>query len=61
MFYTFTKKWLNTVKDKVGDKFQDLTSAAWKLSVFEVFSDPNEGKYGPEKLRIRTLFTQCRF
>ena len=25
------------------------------LSVFS----PNAGKYGPEKLRIRTLFTQC--
>ena len=24
-----------------------------------VFS-PNAGKYGPEKLRIRTLFMQCR-
>ena len=45
----------------------------WKVSVFGVFlvhifphSDwirrifsPNAGKYGPEKLRIRTLFTQC--
>ena len=27
------------------------------LSVFS----PNPGKYGPEKLRIRTLFTQCFF
>ena len=25
---------------------------------WSVFS-PNAGKYGPEKLRIRTLFTQC--
>ena len=25
---------------------------------YGVFS-PNVGKYGPEKLRIRTLFTQC--
>ena len=23
------------------------------------YSGPNAGKYGPEKLRIRTLFTQC--
>ena len=23
------------------------------------FSGPNSGKYGPEKIRIRTLFTQC--
>ena len=22
-------------------------------------NNPNTGKYGPEKLRIRTLFTQC--
>ena len=27
----------------------------WYLSVFS----PNAGKYGPEKLRIRTLFTKC--
>ena len=26
---------------------------------WSVFS-PNMGKYGPEKLRIRTLFTQCK-
>ena len=25
------------------------------------FSGPNAGKYGPEKLQIRTLFTQCQF
>ena len=31
MFYTFTKRWLNTVKDKAGDKFQDLTTAAGKV------------------------------
>ena len=38
----------------------------WKVSVFsgipteygEIFS-PTTGKYGPEKPRIRTLFTQC--
>ena len=32
-----------------------------KVSVFAVFwsvFSPNAGKYGPEKLRIRTLFTQ---
>ena len=27
---------------------------------FSVFSS-NTGKYGPEKLQIRTLFTQCKF
>ena len=27
------------------------------LSIF----NPNAGKYGPEKLRIRMLFTQCKF
>ena len=30
------------------------------LYCLSVFS-PNAGKYGPEKLRIRTLFTQCVF
>ena len=32
----------------------------WSFSgrYFPVFS-PNAKKYGPEKLRIRTLFTQC--
>ena len=32
----------------------------WSFSgpYFPVFS-PNAGKYGPEKLRIGTLFTQC--
>ena len=44
---------------------------AWKVSVFGVFVvhifrifllsvfGPNAGKYGPEKLQIRTIFTQC--
>ena len=56
-----------------------LTSTAWKVSVFGVFlvctfpyldsirGDtpcfsvfcPNVGKYGPKKLRIPELFTQC--
>ena len=27
---------------------------AWKVSLFSVFSGPNAGKHGPEK-----LFTQC--
>ena len=42
---------------------------AWKVSIFGVFLVPifpfafglNTGKYGPEKLEIRTLFTQCYF
>ena len=47
---------------------------AWKASVFSIFPhslwmrrytpclsvfSPNAGKYGPEKLRIRTIFKQC--
>ena len=40
----------------------------WKVSLFGVFLarifplsifSPSAGKYGPENLRIRTLFTQC--
>ena len=40
-------------------------AAVWKVSKYGVFSDPyfpvfglNTGKYGPEKLRIWTVFTQ---
>ena len=32
---------------------------AWKVSKYGVFSSPNTGKYGPEKLCIWTIFTQC--
>ena len=55
--------------------FFHITSTAWKVSVSEffwsVFSriwteygeirifNPNMEKYGPEKLQIRTRFTQC--
>ena len=35
-------------------------STTWKVSKYGVFSGPNAGKYGPEKLRIWTLFTQWR-
>ena len=42
-----------------------LRFTAWKVSKYRVFSgpyfpvfSPNTGKYGPEKLRISTLFTQ---
>ena len=37
-------------------------NTTWKVSVFGVFLSifsPIAGKYGPEKLRIQTLFTQC--
>ena len=35
-----------------------LSAYSFTKNVYSVFS-PNAGKYGPEKLRIRTLFTQC--
>ena len=38
----------NTMKDPLHDK----------VSKYVVFSCPNAGKYGPEKLRIWILFTQ---
>ena len=37
----------------------DVFFTAWKVSVFGVFLVRIVGKYGPENLRIRTLFTQC--
>ena len=44
-----------------------VTHTVWKVSKYGVFSGPyflvfelNTGKYGPEKLRIWTLFTQCQ-
>ena len=39
-----------------------VTCGAWhyvKSAHIRGFSGPNAGKNGPEKLRIRTLFTQC--
>ena len=44
-----------------------MDNTAWKVSVFGVFLvriylsvyGRNAGKYGPEKLGIRTLFTPC--
>ena len=39
-----------------------VTCGAWhcvKSVHIRGFSGPNAGKNGPEKLRIRTLFTQC--
>ena len=44
------------------------TQTVWKVPKYGVFSGPyfpvfglNTGKYGPEKLRIWTLFTQSEF
>ena len=34
-----------------------LTYTAWKVSKDGVFSSPNPGKYGPEKVHIWTLFS----
>ena len=39
--------------------FPHLDRMRRNLSYLTVFS-PNAGKYGPEKLWIRTFFTQCR-
>ena len=36
-----------------------ILSITWKVSRYEVFYGLNAGKYGPEKLRIWTLFMQC--
>ena len=38
-------------------KSASLPITAWKVSKYGVFSGPNTGKYGPEK--IWTLFTHC--
>ena len=50
----------------------DITTNVWKVSIFGVFLvcilphsnwirviSPNTGKYGPQKLRLRTRSTQC--
>ena len=44
-----------------SNRYEFISSEYWrsKLRYLSVFS-PNEGKYGPEKLRIRTLLTQCK-
>ena len=45
-----------------GIKWEDWTEVhcvkAVRIRSFLVIFSPNAGKYGPEKLRIRTLFTQ---
>ena len=60
-----------TVINRIGSWFCQLKNiTAWKVSIFGVFPvhifpdlhwifSPSAGKCGPEKLPIRTLFTQC--
>ena len=55
--------WIKT--SKMARKW--ITNTVWKVSKYGVFSGPffpvfstNKGKYGPEKLRIWTLFTHCK-
>ena len=57
-----TEKYYVKSKCPYLELFWSIFSLIWTeygeiyLSVFS----PNEGKYGPEELRIRTLFTQCK-
>ena len=37
-----------------------LNTERWRDIQYVSVVSPNAGKYGPGKLRIRTLFTQCR-
>ena len=52
-----TKK-IISLKENLISKSNFLNSEFKIQKYLSVFS-PNAGKYGPEKLRIRTLFTQC--
>ena len=51
--YLLIKDTFNLLQEKICSRFLQLKVS----SNYSVFISPNAGKYGPEKLRIPTLFT----
>ena len=65
ILYSFLAIKLQIQKQPFADVLQNRCSCKFcnihrETPVLESLFSPNAGKYRPEKLRIRTLFTQCK-